>query len=130
MPEHPNVELSRRAYDAFGKGDMATLSELLADDVVWHIKATGPLNGDYRGRDAVLRFFASLAEETAGTFRVDVHDVLANDQHVATLLTQHASRGERSASFPAVHVTHVKDGQIAEFWAATADPEVTLSLWR
>ena len=30
MTEHPNVELTRRGYDAFAKGDMATLAELIA----------------------------------------------------------------------------------------------------
>jgi len=87
MTEHPNVELSRRGYDAFAKGDLATLSELIADDVTWHVRGVGPLSGDYHGRDEVFAFFGRLAEETAGTFRLDVHDVLANDEHTVALCT-------------------------------------------
>ena len=41
MTEHPNVELTRRGYDAFAKGDLAALSELLADDVTWHVRGVG-----------------------------------------------------------------------------------------
>ena len=53
MTEHSNVELTRRGYEAFAKGDLATLTELLADDVVWHVQGVGPLNGNYHGRDEV-----------------------------------------------------------------------------
>ncbi len=92
MTEHPNVELTRRGYDAFAKGDLAALSELLADDVTWHVRGVGPLSGDHLGRDEVFAFFGRLAEETAGTFRFDVHDVLANDEHSVALCTLSASR--------------------------------------
>ena len=38
MTEHPNIELARRGYEAFAKGDLAALTELLANDVVWHVQ--------------------------------------------------------------------------------------------
>jgi uncharacterized protein len=130
VTEHPNVERARRGYDAFAKGDLATLSELMADNVVWHVKGVGPLNGDYRGRDQVFGFFGRLAEETGGTFRLEVHDILANDDHTAVLATLSSSRGGKSVSIPVVNVTHNDgDGRITEFWAATTDPEAGLDFW-
>ncbi len=68
MTEHPNIELTRRGYEAFAKGDLATLSELIAGDVTWHVLGVGLLSGTYHGRDEVFTFFGRLAEETAGTF--------------------------------------------------------------
>src|SRR5262245_17857080 len=47
VTEHPNVELTRRGYDAFAKGDLAALAELIADDVTWHAAGAGPLSGTY-----------------------------------------------------------------------------------
>jgi uncharacterized protein len=129
VTEHPNVEVARRGYDAFAKGDLATLSELLADDVVWHVQGAGPLTGDYRGRDQVFGFFGRLVEETGGTFRLDVHDILANDEHTAVLATLSASRGGRSLAVPVVNVSHNRDGKITEFWASTTDPQATLDFW-
>ena len=41
VTEHPNVELARRGYDAFAKGDLATLTELIADDATWHALGVG-----------------------------------------------------------------------------------------
>ena len=114
MTEHPNVELTRRGYDAFATADLAALSELIADDVTWHAQGVGPLSGTYQGRDEVFNFFARLAEETGGTFRLDVHDVLANDEHAVALCTLSASRGNRSVEVPVVNVSHVRDGQVTE----------------
>jgi uncharacterized protein len=87
MTEHPDVELTRRGYDAFAKGDLAALSGLIAGDVTWHVSSAGPLSGTYHGRDEVFGFFSRLAEETGGTFRLDAHDVLANDEHAEALCT-------------------------------------------
>ena len=129
MTEHPNVELTRRGHDAFARGDLAALSELLAGDVTWHVRGVGPLSGDYHGRDEAFAFFGRLAEETAGTFRLDVHDVLANDEHTAALCTLSASRGTRSVETPVANVSHVRDGKVTEFWAAPTDPQASIDFW-
>jgi uncharacterized protein len=129
VTEHPNVELARRGYDAFAKGDMAALAELIADDVVWHVQGTGPLSGTYHGRDEVFGFFGRLAEETGGTFRLDVHDVLANDEHAVTLCVLSATRGEKSIEMPVANVSHMRDGKVTEFWTAITDPVATIDFW-
>jgi uncharacterized protein len=130
VTEHPNAERARRGYEAFAKGDLATLTELISDDVVWHVKGVGPLDGDYRGRDQVFGFFGRLAEETGGTFRLDVHDILANDEHTAVLATLSASRGGKSVETQVVNVSHNDaNGMITEFWAATTDPAASLGFW-
>jgi uncharacterized protein len=89
---HPNEELVRRGYDAFAKGDMDTLRELFDPQIVWHFPGRSPLAGDHRGVDAVLGFFGRTMELTAGSFRVEVHDVVADDRHTVGL---HLSTGER-----------------------------------
>jgi ketosteroid isomerase-like protein len=82
---HPDEEIVRRGYDAFSRGDMQTLRELFDPDVVWHTPGRSQLAGDHRGVDAVLGFFGRTMELTGGTFRVEVHDVVANDEHVVGL---------------------------------------------
>jgi ketosteroid isomerase-like protein len=129
MTEHPNVELTRRGYAAFAAGDLATMTELIADDVTWHVTGTGPLSGTYHGRDAVFGLFGRLAEETGGTFRLEVHDVLANDEHAVALCTLFATRAGKSLEVPVANVNHVRDGKVTEFWAATADPQASIDFW-
>ena len=130
MTEHPNVERARRGYEAFAKGDLATLTELIADDAVWHVRIGGLLDGDYHGRDQIFGFFGRLAEETGGTFRLDVRDILANDEHTAVLCDLSASRGGKSAEQLVINVsTNNRDGQITEFWSGTTDPAAAVDFW-
>ena len=129
VTEHPNVELARRGYDAFAKGDLATLTELIADDATWHALGVGPLSGTYHGRDEIFGFFGRLAEETGGTFRMDVHDVLANDEHAVVLCMLSASRGSKSIQVPVANVSHMRDGKVTEFWTSTTDPQAGIDFW-
>ena len=44
MAEHPNVGFLRKGYEAFAKGDMATLTDMYSQDVVWHHAGTSPIS--------------------------------------------------------------------------------------
>ncbi len=129
MSDHPNLDVLRRGYQAFGDGDMDTLRELIAPDVVWHVQGFGKLDGDYEGIDATLGFFGRLAEETGGTLRLEVHDMLANDEHGVALSTVHATRGGKTQAAQAVNVHHLRDGRVAESWGAPVDPQQQLDFW-
>lgn len=116
--QHANIQRSKRAYEAFGKGDMATVSDLIANDVIWHVGGSSPLAGDYKGKDAVFGFFGKLMEMTGGTFKLKVHDILANDEHSVTLVTATAERNGKKLDTRQAHVTHPdSEGRVKEFWA-------------
>ena len=121
MAEHPNVARIRDGYAAFAKGDFAALTDLLAEDLVWHQGGRNQLVGDYRGREAVFGYFAKLMEVTEGSFHVDVHAVLADDEHGVALTVATASRGGRSMTANDADVMHLRDGKITEFWTSSTD---------
>jgi ketosteroid isomerase-like protein len=129
MADHPNLELLRRGYTAYGAGDMDTINELFADDVVWHVAGRSPLSGDYNGKEQVFGFFAKLAEMSDGTSKVEVHDVLANDEHGVAVVTESATRGGRNHEGSATHVFHLRDGQVTEFWDAQTDQYAADEFW-
>ncbi len=118
---HPSEDLVRRGYDAFSKGDLQTLREVFAPDVVWHSPGRNQLAGDYQGVDAVLSFFGRTMELTGGAFRVELHDVVANDEHAVGLHTVHAERGGRTLDDRNTLVFHVRDGRATEVWQFWAD---------
>jgi ketosteroid isomerase-like protein len=122
MDEHPNVDLMHRGCAAFQAGDLATVGALFVDDIVWHATAVGALNGDYVGKDAVLRYFAALADRA--TLEQEIHDIVANDEHAVVLVRAHAERSDGTTlNDDNIHVGHVRDGKATEFWgyAAHAD---------
>jgi uncharacterized protein len=59
---HPNEDLLRRGYEAFGSGDLDTVQALLDDDIVWHSGGSNLITGEYRGLPEVM---GTLAEDQA-----------------------------------------------------------------
>lgn len=116
MAEHPNAELFRKGYTAFQSGDMDTLRQLFAPDLVWHAPGKNHLSGDYTGIDDVLGLFMKQFEETAGAFKVEVHDILANDEHGVALATVSGDREGKKLDDRYVHSVHFKDGRLTESW--------------
>jgi uncharacterized protein len=116
-----NERLLRQGYAAFADGDLDSIRALLAEDIVWHNGGANQLAGEYTGRDEVFDLFGQLMEVTDGTFRLDVHDILANDMHGIVLVTVHAEREGRTLAMHEVHIWHLEQGQAEEFWSFAED---------
>src|ERR671919_3178622 len=119
---HSNEDLARRGYDAFTRGDMQAVSDVFADDIVWHVVGRSPLAGDYRGRDEVLGFLAKTMEMTGGTFNLEIHDMLANEDHAVALVVARGEREGRTLEDRQAHVLHIKDGKVTEYWGRPGGP--------
>jgi ketosteroid isomerase-like protein len=128
--EHPNVARIRRAYEAFGTGDMEALTTHITDDAVWHGRVGGIFDGDYEGRDAIFGLFATIMQESAGTFRLEVGNVLADDDCATVVCEATASRNGRTVTVKEVHLHRLANGCTAEFWLASTDPLTAAELWR
>jgi uncharacterized protein len=126
---HPNEELMRRGYEAFTNGDLQTIDELFADDIVWHVPGNNQLSGEYRGKEEVFGNFGKLVELTGGSFRLEIHDVLANDEHVVVLVRATAEREGRKLDDRSMQLWHVEDGKATEQWLYPEDPQATDEFW-
>ena len=63
MVGQDTVQLVQQVYDAFKRGDIQGVLNLVADDVDWSHPGPPdviPFVGHYRGRDGVAQFFARL----------------------------------------------------------------------
>ena len=126
---HPNVDLLNQGYDAFEKGDLETIRGLFTDDVVFHVPGRSKLAGDKRGNDEVLGFFGELVQLSDGTFKIDRHAVIADDEHGAVLSTTSAQRGDASFSVKTVDTFHFRDGKVSECWSFAEDPYALDEFW-
>jgi hypothetical protein len=129
MTDHPNLGRARAGYEAFAAGDLAAVSDLFSDDIVWHSGGNNILTGDYVGKDAVLGFFGLLMQESGGSFRNNIHDMLANDDHGVALVTFSVARAGESLEGNVVHVFHMSDGKMTEFWSYPEDPNRFDEFW-
>lgn len=111
-----HADLVRKGYEAFQRGDLAAFDDILSEDCVWHTPGRGQLAGDKKGRQAIVEYYATLAQLSGGTVRVELHDVLANDEHVIGLHRATAERDGKSLDSTEVIVFHVSDGLVSEAW--------------
>jgi len=119
---HPNEQLAREALAAFQHGDLDALREkFFAANIRWHQPGTSQVAGDFEGPDQVIQLFIRQFELTGGTFSVEAHDVLANDEHVVDLLTVRGERNGKHLSENAVLTAHVTDGKFSEVWVHATD---------
>jgi uncharacterized protein len=114
VSEHPNLRVMRRTVDAFQSGDMATLAQVFAKDVVWRVPGKSFLAKDYEGHEEVFGYFGRLMELTSGTFRVESLSMLANDAGGVFVDRLTAERNGRALDVHLLlHVT-IRSGQIVE----------------
>jgi ketosteroid isomerase-like protein len=119
---HPNEDVVRESFAAFEGGDMdAARKYWTTDDFRYHVPGRSLLAGDYEGQEQMLQFMARLAELTGGTFSGELHDVLANDEHAAVMMTIRGERAGKQLNHNVVLVYHFRDGKITEVWTHPTD---------
>src|SRR4029453_2823121 len=127
MGNHPNVEGLRRGYEAYARGDLATLRGMFADTITFHFLGHTQLSGAYNGLSEVLGYFERLPEIGAA-FRFEVHDLLVDDDHGVALLAGTAEREGERVEQKVVHVFHLNaDGKApawGTFWGDQEPPQI------
>lgn len=127
---HPNENLVRESLAAFGRGDIDALrNQYWASGMRVHYPGRSALAGDYDGVAQVLGFFGRVRQLSGGTFRTELHDVVASDDHVVALFTARADRADRHLEDRIVEVFHIRDGKLAEAWLYPADLYVSDQFW-
>jgi ketosteroid isomerase-like protein len=127
--EHPNATVVREGFKAFETGDMGWMDQHLADDIVWHVGGQSKLSGDHRGKEAVLNLFARQAQVFSGAPTIDVHEVLANDEHAIAIGTATANDPDGgTVEWKFANVFHIKDGKATEVWGLADETSATDAL--
>jgi hypothetical protein len=125
MPEHPNVQRIRDAYAALGEGDLTEALKDIAPTATFHIGGSGPLSGDRTGIDSITSALVGAFELTAGTQKLDITSIYADDRHGIVVLRETASRPDGATlDLEEVHVLAIDDdGRITDLWDLPSDPE-------
>lgn len=77
----------------------------------------------------MLELFGRAVELTGGTLRLELHDVLANDEHAVALFISRAERAGRRLEDHTVQVTHLGDGKVTEIWLHPGDAYAGDEFW-
>jgi uncharacterized protein len=138
MPDtERNLDIIRGVYERYTAGDLDSIIESVADDVVW--RSVGPperlrFAKVYQGRDGVRAFFQALTEDWE-LISYKVNEFIAQGDRVVALTDAclcHKGTGKIIATSIA-DVFRLRDGRIVDFCEffdsaaaveAAADPEI------
>ncbi len=115
---HPHVRLVKNAYSALNNRDIEGFLAPFADDAELH-----GADRSVEGKQAIGMVVRQLIELSNDTLHIDIHDVLANDEHTVVLQTTTARLGEKRLSDRVVYVYHIDNQQITDAWFS-GDPRV------
>jgi ketosteroid isomerase-like protein len=107
-----NVDLLRKGYEDYARGDVAAASESWPDDFVMEgPNAAGlPISGVHEGKEAVLQALAATAAAVDEQTLVP-DEFIEQGETVVVLLHAEVRKGDQSAKSPAVHIYRFSDGQ-------------------
>ena len=121
VDEHPNVERTRRGFQAFVDRDMATIADLLREDIVWRVPGRSILAGEHGGRDAVLAFLGRAVALTGGTYSTELRWAVGDDERVVAAYRATGERDGRILDLEQLLVCRVEDGRWVEVDALPTD---------
>jgi len=117
---HPNAELVRRLFGAFGN-DAKQISATFDRDVLWRVPGDTVMSGEYRGRRDVVDFLRRTGIETGGTYRSRLHTVFADDDWGLAVYRAWGSRNGIDLDVEQALVFKFGDGIITEVTAVPLD---------
>jgi uncharacterized protein len=120
MSERTNADVVQRGYEAFGRGDIPALLDLLTDDVEWTLQGPSviPFAGTRHGHEGVSEFFSVLGE-TLDFEQFEPREYVAQGDTVVVVgFERSLSRATgRTIEQEWAHVNTLRDGKIAKFRA-------------
>ena len=119
MTAHSNEAVLARFYELFADGKA---DELLADDAFAHIGGANALSGLHRGKEATASVLARVRATAPDGIELDIHDILANDDHGMAIVRVTAHRGASIYDEWETHVFELTDGAVAGIFIYWNDP--------
>lgn len=111
-----NVKTVRSIYDAFGRGDVDAVFELMSDDVEWDESPGMPYGGVWHGRDEIVtHVFGPILADVDG-FTAAPEEIIALDETRVFARGHHTGQGTRGpldARF--IHLWTVDGGEVTRY---------------
>jgi uncharacterized protein len=126
---HPNADALRAAFDAQTREDWSAVRDAFDDDVVFHVAGTNQFSGTYRGKEDVFQLFERRNQATGSKVEIEVHAVVADDEHAVAFLTMRGEREGRRTEWRSAGMYHMRDGKIAEAWGFNEDQQAVDEFW-
>ena len=117
LPDMTHLNKIKSVYDAFAKGDIFSVLEVLSSDIDWTEAEGFPYGGTYHGPKAVLEgVFMRLGSEWDG-FAAVAHEFIDGGDTIVALGKYSGTYKKTNKSFSAdfAHVWKLREGKAVSF---------------
>lgn len=111
---HAQESLLRELYGRFAQGDLDGFLAGCTDDVAFYVPGRTPFSGAHT-RAEFVSFISQVMAISQGTFREEIVDVFANDEHGVLLLDHTLERAGRPLAYRTAHRVTFRDGKLARW---------------
>ena len=122
--KHPHATVLEKLYSDFSKDDAQAVMDACAGTMSFQVPGKSKLAGKYTKESFTGDFRTKLQELSGGTFKLEVHDILASDLHATVLgsCTKLTARRERQSSCARVRVWRFEGGKPLAGYEVSARP--------
>ena len=122
MDQHPNAKRMVEAMSAFNARDFDEVLSRWTEVPLFHVPARGPRGGDAKGREELAQLMGDLVKLSSDTTKLDLIDILADDNYGVAVLRMVGSRDDFEADFTIAYaVKFDSEGRQAEAWLLASD---------
>ena len=124
----PHSWLAHRVWDATARGDVDSLLQIYAPDVVMWVRGRNPLCGEYKGSTALLEQFARSAE-LVDELCLDLLEIYSSEDGALIRYRVEATRGEHRLDAEFHLSFRVGAGRIHEVEIVSTDQDRADAFW-
>ena len=118
MIEQETIDLVKRGYDCYMRGDIQSVIDMCADDVEWNLPEVdgAPFTGTWNGKQEVARYFQTF-NQCLRTTKFEIRDIFAQEDKAVVLayFAGEAIPTGRPLENEIVHVLTYRDGKLQRF---------------
>ncbi|MEO5970252.1 MAG: nuclear transport factor 2 family protein [Bdellovibrionia bacterium] len=119
--KHPNALLLEKLYSDFVKNDFTSFIAACPEEIAFQIPGNSKLGGKYDKKTFISDFIPKLKDLSAGSYKLEVHDVLASDRHAVVLASSSISHSGKTIELRTVHVWRFENGKPVAFYEYPRD---------
>ena len=125
------AELHRRQGEMYAGGPIERVTELLADDIVWHVPGTSPIAGDHKGNAEVVAYFERRRRLADSTMAMKPGEAMATSDAVAQFVEGSAVLNGKPVSWQTVGIYRVDVERclVQEVWLVPLDSALFDRIW-
>jgi ketosteroid isomerase-like protein len=117
-----NLEIVRRAYEAFNRRDFDAVLQVMDPELEWHQFTQFPDRDTYRGHEDLRdRFLKRQLVEQFGDFRIEIEELVDAGDHIVMIgrIVAHGSASGVPIRLRVVNILELHEGKVIRAYDAS-----------